>query len=43
MQLTTKGRYVATAMVDLALHTSHGPVILIDISERQGISLSCLE
>jgi Rrf2 family iron-sulfur cluster assembly transcriptional regulator len=43
MRLTTKGRYAVTAMLDLALHHSEGPVALADISERQGISLSYLE
>jgi Rrf2 family iron-sulfur cluster assembly transcriptional regulator len=43
MRLTTKGRYAVTAMLDLALHTEHGPVSLADISERQRISLSYLE
>lgn len=43
MRLTTKGRYAVTAMLDLALHTEHGPVSLADISTRQGISLSYLE
>ena len=43
MRLTTKGRYAVTAMLDLALHASAGPVALADISQRQGISLSYLE
>lgn len=43
MRLTTKGRYAVTAMLDLALHASRGPVSLADISERQGISISYLE
>jgi Rrf2 family iron-sulfur cluster assembly transcriptional regulator len=43
MKLTSKGRYAVTAMLDVALHTSSGPVPLTDISERQGISLSYLE
>lgn len=43
MRLTSKGRYAVTAMLDVALHTQHGPVPLADISERQGISLSYLE
>ena len=43
MRLTTKGRYAVTAMLDLALHASQGPVPLADISERQGISISYLE
>lgn len=43
MRLTTKGRYAVTAMLDLALHASSGPVSLADISSRQEISLSYLE
>lgn len=43
MRLTTKGRYAVTAMLDLALHASTGPVSLADISKRQEISLSYLE
>ena len=43
MRLTTKGRYAVTAMLDLALHESFGPVNLTDISKRQGISLAYLE
>ncbi len=43
MRLTSKGRYAVTAMLDVALHTSSGPVPLADISARQEISLSYLE
>ena len=43
MRLTTKGRFAVTAMLDLALHATHGPVALAGISERQRISLSYLE
>ncbi len=43
MRLTTKGRYAVTAMLDLALHATDGPVSLADISKRQEISLSYLE
>ncbi len=43
MRLTTKGRYAVTAMLDLALHENYGPVNLMDISKRQGISLAYLE
>lgn len=43
MRLTTKGRYAVTAMLDLALHGTGGPVSLADISGRQDISLSYLE
>jgi Rrf2 family iron-sulfur cluster assembly transcriptional regulator len=43
MRLTTKGRYAVTAMLDLAIHFTDGPITLSDISQRQGISLSYLE
>lgn len=43
MKLTTKGRYAVTAMLDLALNASSGPVALADIAGRQGISLAYLE
>ena len=43
MKLTTKGRYAVTAMLDIALHDTDGPVALTDIAGRQGISLSYLE
>lgn len=43
MRLTTKGRFAVTAMVDLAIRGSKGPVTLAGISERQRISLSYLE
>jgi Rrf2 family transcriptional regulator, iron-sulfur cluster assembly transcription factor len=43
MRLTTKGRFAVTAMIDLAMRESQGPVTLAGISQRQGISLSYLE
>jgi len=43
MRLTTKGRFAVTAMIDLALRESEGPVTLAGIAERQQISLSYLE
>ena len=43
MQLTTKGRYVIRAMIDMAIHSVNGPVLVKDISERQGISARYLE
>ena len=43
MRLTTKGRFAVTAMVDLAMRETRGPVTLAAISERQHISLSYLE
>ena len=43
MRFTTKGLFAVTAMIDLALRCSKGPVTLAGISERQEISLSYLE
>ena len=43
MQLTTKGRYAVTAMLDLASNETDKPVTLDVISQRQHISLSYLE
>lgn len=44
MNLTTKGRYAVTAIIDLATNSAgDAPVSLNDISERQNISLSYLE
>jgi Rrf2 family protein len=38
MKLSTRGRYGARLMLDLALHYGEGPVLLKDIANRQGIS-----
>ncbi|BAS67916.1 MAG: Rrf2 family transcriptional regulator [Gammaproteobacteria bacterium] len=43
MQLTTKGRYAVTAMLDLASNDIGRPMTLDVISQRQNISLSYLE
>ncbi len=43
MKLTTKGRYAVTAMLDLALHDTQGPITLAEIAKRQDISLQYLE
>ena len=43
MRLTTKGRFAVTAMIDIALHSSAGPVTLAGVADRQHISLSYLE
>lgn len=43
MRLSTKSRYAITAMLDLAVNGTQGPVTLADISENQSISLSYLE
>ena len=43
MRLSTKSRYAITAMLDLALNGTKGPVTLAEISENQNISLSYLE
>ena len=38
MRMSTKGRYGVRLMIDLALHSSQGPVLMKDIARRQGIS-----
>ena len=43
MRLTTKRRFAVTALLDLAMQRSSGPVKLAEISKRQQISLSYLE
>ena len=43
MKLSTKGRYATRAMLDLALHSDKGPVLIRDISKRQEISKQYLE
>ena len=43
MRLTTRGRFAVTALLDLAMQRSKGPVKLAEISKRQQISLSYLE
>jgi len=43
VNLSTKGRYAVTAMMDLVMHDQQSPVTLADISECQGISLAYLE
>jgi Rrf2 family iron-sulfur cluster assembly transcriptional regulator len=39
MQLTTKGHFAVTAMMDIASHGSQEPVTLAHIREPQKISL----
>ncbi|MBA7653485.1 HTH-type transcriptional regulator CymR [subsurface metagenome] len=43
MRLSTKGRYGTRAMLDLALNSSEGPVLLRDIAKRQEVSEKYLE
>lgn len=43
MRLSTKGRYSARLMLELALCYGMGPVLLKDIAKRQGISEGYLE
>jgi len=43
MRLTTRGRFAVTALLDLAMQRSKGPVKLAEISKHQQISLSYLE
>jgi len=43
MRMSTKGRYGARAMLDIALNYEKGPVSLKDLAERQELSLKYLE
>lgn len=43
MQLSTKARYAARALVELAIQYGHGPVKLKSIADKQNISLKYLE
>lgn len=43
MNVTSRGRYAVTALLDLALHGEQTPVPLADVARRQGLSLRYLE
>lgn len=43
MKLSTKGRYGARTMLDMAQHYGQGPVLLKDIAKRQQLSKKYLE
>ena len=43
MKLSTRARYGTRALLDLALHSGEGPVLLKDIAHRQQISPMYLE
>jgi Rrf2 family cysteine metabolism transcriptional repressor len=43
MRLTTRGRYGARFMLDLAMHYDDGPVILKELAERQKLSAKYLD
>ena len=43
MRLSRKGRFAVTAMMNLALNESRGPMTLTELTHDQGISLSYLE
>lgn len=43
MRLSTKGRYGVRALVDIALNSNGGPVLMKDIARRQDISVQYLE
>jgi len=43
MRFSTKGRYGVRALLDVALNSDGGPVLLRDVARRQGISAQYLE
>ena len=43
MRMSTKGRYGARAMLDIAMHDDKGPVSLRDLAQRQDLSVKYLE
>lgn len=43
MKLSTRSRYGTRMVLDIALHSSNGPVRISDISKRQGVSVKYLE
>lgn len=43
MKLSTKGRYGARAMIDIAVHNAAGPSLMKDISQRQDIAPKYLD
>ncbi len=43
MLLTTKGRYAVMAIVDIAMNSTGRPVSLVEVANRQNITLNYLE
>lgn len=43
MKFSTKGRYGLRALIDLAVHANGSHVSVIQIAERQGVSMNYLE
>ncbi|MFC1940810.1 RrF2 family transcriptional regulator [Chloroflexota bacterium] len=43
MKLSTRARYGTRALLDLALHSGEGPILLKDIAQRQQFSAMYLE
>ena len=43
MKISTKGEYGLLAIIDLALHSGHGPVQSLQIAERQNIPKQYLD
>ena len=43
MNLNTKGRYAVMAVLDLALNSKDHPIALVNVAERQNVSLPYLE
>lgn len=43
MRLTTKSTFATTVLLDLALYADQGPVSLLSVAQRHGVSQSYLE
>ena len=43
MKVSTRGRYGLRALVDMAIHSGDAPISLVQVANRQKISLNYLE
>ena len=43
MKVSTRGRYGLRALVDMTIHSNNAPVSLVQVANRQKISLNYLE
>jgi len=43
MRISTRSRYGTRMMLDIALHSTDGPVRIQDVADRQGLSIKYLE